>query len=723
MKTKAQSYQVLSPKQSKFTRSSNKALNPYLNLEELKLERNASKKFKARVFSYEEMEKRLPKIIYKNIKESIEGKKELNPDYAETIAEIMKEWAISMGATHYSHWFQPLTGASAEKHDSFIDWAAPGKIIEKFSGNQLIQGEPDASSFPSGGLRSTYEARGYTGWDPSSPPFIWEGGDGYTLFIPSVFFSWKGDILDSKIPLLRSDRYINEACMRLLKILNLKAEQVFSTVGLEQEYFLIDRNLHDMRPDLLVLGKTVFGSPSPKGQELQDHYFASVKDRILAFMHDFEMKALELGIPVKTRHNEVAPAQHEVACVFEKASLSIDHNIILMQLMKKTAIEHDLVCLLHEKPFQGLNGSGKHCNWSLMTDNNLNLLDPSKTPEDKYHFLILITAILNAVYEHSKLLLASIGSISNDQRLGGNEAPPAIISIYLGDEIENFLNNIEKIGIHKSSLEIMNYDFGLLSISNLSKDNTDRNRTSPLAFTGNKFEFRALGSSANPSFAVTCLNTIVADSLNKILNEIESSKEESLPKAILKVVRKYLKHSKGIRYSKDSYSDEWKQEAKSRNLVNTPNSLDAFEALKEEKTVSVFKNILTKSELEGRYLIHVENYENLLNIEVNLMYEMFHTQILPSIIQYQNELANSIIMTSQVLKETRPLHQSKLLEKITKLTDMTIYLFEELSIARDKSHPIKGLLLKIKEIRDHVDQLEQLTDWPIPKYRDLLFLI
>lgn len=508
--------------------------------------------FGSHVFTRKIMQQMLPREIYKNIINAMEGSEKIRPEYADTIAVAMKEWATALGATHYSHWFQPLTGASAEKHDSFIDWKTSDEVIEKFSGKQLLQGEPDASSFPSGGLRSTYEARGYTGWDPTSSVFVWQGGDGLTLCIPSIFFSWTGDVLDTKIPLLRSDKKINDALLRVLKLTGIPAQFVFSTLGCEQEYFVIDRGLRNLRPDIVLTGRTVFGAASPKGQELQDHYFGSVKDRILSYMQDFETAALRLGIPVKTRHNEVAPAQHEVAPVFEKSSAAVDHNILLMELMRQIAAKHQLSCLIHEKPFQGLNGSGKHCNWSLSTDTGINLLDPTETPGQSLHFLILLTAILNAVHKHSALLRASIGSAANDFRLGGHEAPPAIISVYLGGEIEKILQNIEQKGSHSDVTAKNLYDLGLMVIPDLTKDNTDRNRTSPFAFTGNKFEFRAVGSSANTAFPMTVLNAVVAESVNLMMDEIEAKLDlkkskpslQKLGEAVIPVIRKYLKSSR-----------------------------------------------------------------------------------------------------------------------------------------------------------------------------------
>ena len=676
----------------------------------------------------------------------MEGREKIKPEYADTIALAMKEWAMDLGATHYTHWFQPLTGATAEKHDAFIEWQTQDKVIEKFSGKQLLQGEPDASSFPSGGLRSTYEARGYTGWDPTSPPFLWRGGDGITLCIPSVFFSWTGDVLDSKIPLLRSDQKINQAVMRLLSLTGISASYVYSTLGLEQEYFVIDRALRNLRPDLLLAGRTVFGAMPPKGQELQDHYFASVKDRILSFMQDFEERSIELGIPVKTRHNEVAPAQHEVAPVFEKASLAIDHNILMMELMRQIAGKHNLACLLHEKPFQGLNGSGKHSNWSLSTDTEINLLDPSDTPENSAHFLILLVAILNAIHEHSTLLRASIGSAANDYRLGGHEAPPAIISVFLGGELDAVLNSIEEKGSHTRSGGKGKYDLGIFVIPELPKDYTDRNRTSPFAFTGNKFEFRAVGSSANPAFPITVLNVIVADSLNVILDEIEAkakgkklSTQQMLAEAAIPVLQKYIKKSKPIRFAGDNYSQNWVKEAAKRHLPNIKKSIEAFEVLKSEKTVSLFKGILNKHELLSRYEIMADIYFNTLNIEAKLMIEMFYTQIYPAAIKYQKALAESINAFSLVkgVKSTQIAKQSQMLNFLSKGIEDALANAEKLEKIRERSYSLSDLSKRAsafgkevseqaEKLRESVDLLETITDdslWPLPKYREILFLV
>ena len=699
--------------------------------------------FGKHVFNRKVMQQMLPREIYKNILNAMNGSEKIKPEYADTIAVAMNEWAIKLGTTHYSHWLQPLTSASAEKHDSFIDWKTSDEILEKFSGKQLLQGEPDASSFPSGGLRSTYEARGYTGWDPTSPVFVWQGGDGLTLCIPSIFFSWTGDVLDTKIPLLRSDKKINDALMRVLKAAGIQAESVYSTLGCEQEYFVIDRALKNLRPDLLLTGRTVIGADSPKEQELKDHYFGSVKDRVLSYMQDFEIAALQLGIPVKTRHNEVAPAQHEVAPVFEKSSTAVDHNILLMELMRQIAAKHQLSCLLHEKPFQGLNGSGKHCNWSLSTDTGINLLDPTETPGKSLHFLILVTAILHAVHKHAALLRAAVGSASNDYRLGGHEAPPAIISVYLGHEMEQILENIEKKGSYNKTSAKDLYDLGLLVIPDLTKDNTDRNRTSPFAFTGNKFEFRAVGSSANTAFPMTVLNAVVAESINLMMDEIDSqltAKKTSLEKlteAAIPVIRKYLKISRPIRFSGDNYSEEWKKEASKRSLPNISKSYKAFEALKSATTVEAFQGILTKQELNSRYEIALETYSHVLNIETKVIIDLFYNQVMPAASKHQLNLAESISECEDVIGKGKGLKAQKLmLKNFTQTLEEAIELAADLESKRTKA--LQSPLLKqaqafgdqiidlSEKLRALIDRLETQVDdslWPLPKYREILFLI
>lgn len=696
---------------------------------------SASQEFGSNVFSRAQMQKVLPKEVYDNVVDAMESRDKIKPEHADTVALAIKEWALSKGATHYCHWFQPLTGAAAEKHDAFIDWSKnSGEVIEKFTGNQLIQGEPDASSFPSGGLRNTYEARGYTGWDPTSPVFLWKGGNGLTLCIPTIFFSWTGEVLDEKIPLLRSDEKLNAAALRLLKLTGIKAGRVYSTLGLEQEYFVIDRSLRNLRPDLLLLGKTVYGAPSPKGQELQDHYLGSVKDRVLSFMQDFESEAIRLAIPVKTRHNEVAPAQHEVAPVFEKASLAVDHNILLMELMRHVAVRHQLSCLLHEKPFKGLNGSGKHSNWSLSTDTGINLLDPSDTPDESLHFLILLTAILSGIHRHSALLRATVGSASNDSRLGGHEAPPAIISVFLGDELETLLGRIESNTRRKEAQSKQAYDLGLLQLPHLRKDYTDRNRTSPFAFTGNKFEFRAVGALANPSFSIAVLNAIVAESLNEILDKIEAEadgKKAHGPKlweAALSVLNHYLKASKPIRYSGNNYSDEWKKEAEKRGLPNLESALDAFPAFISAATKKLFQGILTEQELKSRYEINLETYFLNVKIEVNLMLDLFKTSILPAAYVSQREWAESLSETQELLKGNAIKGQKALFAHFVSSIEKAIQAAEKLE------RLAKSVTLKnAKAIRDHMEALREAVDaieeqaddfrWPLPKYRELLFII
>lgn len=693
--------------------------------------------FGSHVFSRNVMEKMLPQKICDNVFNAMEGREKIKPEYADSIAVAMKEWAMSHGATHYTHWFQPLTGSAAEKHDSFMDWAGPTSVIEKFSGKQLLQGEPDASSFPSGGLRTTFEARGYTGWDPSSPAFIWTAGDGVTLFIPSVFYSWRGEVLDTKIPLHRSIHKLEKAVLRLMKFLGVPGNHVFPTVGMEQEYFVIDRALRNLRPDLLLGNRTVFGAPSPKGQELQDHYFGAVKDRILRYMRDFELGAAKLGIPLKTRHNEVAPAQHEVAPVYESATAALDHNLILMELMRQTAVHHDLACLLHEKPFQGLNGSGKHTNWSLSTDKGMNLLDPASYHENSFLFLMLLTAIVNAVHRHAALLRASVGSLANDFRLGGHEAPPAIISVYLGEELEQLLTQIEKGNDKAAPKAKGKVDLGIPVIPELPRDNTDRNRTSPFCFTGNKFEFRAVGSSASAAMPLTVLHTIVAESLDEMLDAMPAAVPKSrLPEYVMPVLRKHLKASKGIRFWGDNYSREWEQEAIKRKIPVIKRSLEAFQAYKTKTTYKVFEGILAPVELDSRYDILVDQYAHGLNIEANLMIDLFRAHILPAAMSYQEDVATAVLSLREALGDTQGHPQEKLLHDVTKTVDAAIEACDVLEKARDAASAFVGdkrakaysdrVVPAGEKLRGLVDHLEGIVDdalWPLPKYRELLFMV
>ncbi|MES2273012.1 MAG: glutamine synthetase III, partial [Chlamydiota bacterium] len=594
-----------------------------------------SREFGRDVFDQNLMGKRLPAQVFENLKGAMEGRGKLNSDFADQIADVFKEWAIERGATHYTHWFQPLTQGTAEKHDSFLSWGSHG-IVERFQGKDLMRGEPDASSFPTGGLRTTHQARGYTTWD-LSPPFLLEGVDGVTLYIPSLFFSWKGEALDHKIPLLRSEERLNAVGMRLLKLCGTPGTRVFSTVGIEQEYFAIDRDLYLMRPDLVAVGRTVFGSRPAKGQELEDHYFGSLNESVLAFMRDFEEGALHLGIPLKTRHNEVAPAQYEVAPLFERGLAASDHNLLLMEVMRTAAINHGLACLFHEKPFAYVNGSGKHNNWSMATDLGLNLLDPK---ENSLEFLILLTAILRAVHEHAALLRASIGSAGNDHRLGGSEAPPTILSVFLGEPLEKLIEQL----IEEKKLSVQDVRVIDLKISSLppcAADPMDRNRTSFFAFTGNKFEFRAVGAPAHSAFPLSVINAIVADSLHLILDEIgdvvkdKALSGEALFAAILPTLRKHLANSQSILFGGNNYSLEWQEEAAVRGLPNIAKSFHAFGQLIEKKSISAFAGILSEEEIHSRYEVLVERYAKVMNIEVNLMIDLFRTQILPAAFEDQ----------------------------------------------------------------------------------------
>ncbi|MBS0622232.1 MAG: glutamine synthetase III [Verrucomicrobia bacterium] len=694
-------------------------------------------RFGGLVFSLQVMQKMLPRNVYENVAAAIEGKEKIRPDHADAIAVAMKEWATALGATHFCHWFQPLTGMSAEKHDSFLHWCSADQVIEKFDGAQLIQGEPDASSFPSGGLRSTYEARGYTGWDPASFAFVWKGGDGITLFIPSVFYSWNGDVLDHKIPLLRTDQRLNAAVLRLLSHAKIEANSVYSTLGWEQEYFIIDRTLRDLRPDLMIGGRTLFGAPSPKGQELEDHYFAAIKDRVLRYMKDVEDRALELGIPLKTRHNEVAPAQHEFAAFYERSNVAVDHNLLLMELMRQRALQHDLACLLHEKPFAGVNGSGKHNNWSLATDRGVNLLDPGHTPEKSLVFLFLLTAVLQGVHRHADLLRASIGTAGNDFRLGANEAPPAVISIFLGEALERFLNDIEE-GKEGALRGKGKHDLKIPILPDLPRDNTDRNRTSSFAFTGNKFEYRAVGSSANCAVPMTVLGLAVAEALEELLAKTEKALHgdslNNFAEAALPVIRESLKGSRPIRFSGDNYSAAWALEAKKRNLPNESKSLHAFKALESPKAAKLFEGILTPRELQARFEVQVEMYAKTVFIEAKLMLEMFFTQIFPAAMRSLGEIGRAHKSAKEGGFE--PQAALEIGKRLQKAIDASGSLAQELEQLLRQAETLTGedlgvhccdqIVPKGMELRGYVDQIERLTDdslWPLPKYRELLFLV
>jgi len=689
--------------------------------------------FKERVFDTAVQELYLPSKIVQHLADVRLGKVRFESSYADAIAEAMKNWALKCGAQAYTHWFQPLTHLTAEKHDSFLAWGLEERAIDKFRGKELLFGESDASSLPSGGLRLTHEARGYTAWDPASQPFLRKSAEGLTLCIPALFYSWKGDALDHKIPLLRSDQKIKSAALRLLALCKMKATAVYSTLGAEQEYFLIDRNLFALRPDLVMANRTVFGAKPPKSQELEDHYFGPVKDRVMAFMLDFEEEALKLGIPVKSRHNEVAPAQYETAPLFEKAAVAADHNLALMEVMRQAAVKHDLVCLFHEKPFARINGSGKHNNWSLATDTGVNLLDPK---ENSLLFVTLLTAILRALHEHAGLLRASIASAGNDHRLGASEAPPSILSVFLGDELQKIVGEItqQKSFSAAASRKI---DIGLEHLSIHDADQSDRNRTSFFAFTGNKFEFRAVGASASCAFPISILNAIVADSLELILDEIDDvlkDKKECTLEMALPVLRKHLISASPVLFEGNAYSEDWHNEAEKRGLLNIRRSFHSFDQLTKQKSIRVLEGVMSEAEVHSRFEIFVEQYAKTMAIESDVMIEMFQTQILPAV---QQDLYRrfSLLQAGGAVGISSSL-QKKLAEKMSALLDEGIELKEQIALFKEQSIDMgweakakvycELVAPKMDELRKRVDELEGLVEddlWPLPKYREMLFHI
>lgn len=692
------------------------------------------------VFDKKKMKDYLSKEVYEKLINSINQGDLINQEDANQIATAMKLWAMSKGATHYTHWFQPLTGSTAEKHDSFFEPSGDG-AIEKFAGSALVQQEPDASSFPNGGIRNTFEARGYTAWDPSSPAFIMENKSGKTLCIPTVFVSYTGEALDFKAPMLKAVAAIDKAATEVCQYFDKNITKVNASLGIEQEYFLVDLSLYNARPDLVMTGRTLFGHMSAKGQQLEDHYFGSIPERVQSFMVDFENESLKLGIPLKTRHNEVAPMQFECAPIYEEINLAIDHNQLLMDVMEKVARRHNFKVLLHEKPYAGINGSGKHNNWSLITDTGKNLLAPGKTPKNNLMFLAFFVNTIKAVSEHADLLRASIASVSNDHRLGANEAPPAIISIFLGQQLNEVLDEIESSKVSKKVKEEPTMWLGIPKIPNILLDNTDRNRTSPFAFTGNKFELRAVGSSANSSASMTVLNTIVADQLVKFKAEVDKliKKGEKKDLALVNVIRKYIKESKSIRFEGNGYSLEWEKEAEKRGLSNiktTPKSLDAYISA---KTVELFANhkVFTERELHARHEIMLESFFKKLQIEARVMGEMVNSMIIPSAITYQNELIKNVKGLKEIglgneateiplriinklshhLAALKNGIDNMLLErkKVNEMGDS-----REKAVAYDEN--IKSFF---EDIRYHTDKLEQIVDdssWPLPKFRELLFL-
>ena len=601
------------------------------------------------VFNDKVMRSKLPKDMYKALKKTIENGTHLELDVANSVAVAMKEWATENGATHYTHWFQPMTNVTAEKHDSFISPTGDGQVIMDFSGKELVKGEPDASSFPSGGLRATFEARGYTAWDPTSPAFIKDK----TLYIPTAFCSYSGEALDKKTPLLRSMDVLNKEAVRILHILgNKEVRHIDTTVGPEQEYFLVDKDLYKKRKDLIFCGRTLLGASAPKGQEMEDHYFGALKPRVAAYMHDLDEELWKLGIPAKTKHNEVAPAQHELAPVFDTTNVAVDHNQLTMEIMKKVADKHNMVCLLHEKPFEGINGSGKHNNWSMNTNTGVNLLDPGKTPAENTQFLVFLVAVIKAVDDYADLLRVSVASAGNDHRLGANEAPPAIVSIFLGDELTDVLKSIENDTFF-SNKHAVQMDIGAKVLPHFIKDTTDRNRTSPFAFTGNKFEFRMLGSAASVANPNIVLNTAVAEVLAEFSAALKDVPEEEMESAVHALLKKTIEEHKRIIFNGNGYTDEWLEEAEKRGLYNLKTTPDALPHFIAEKNIELFTKhgIFTKEELFSRYEIWLENYYKTINIESNTLAEMIQKQVIPSVYTYVEKLADTAAAKKSVVAD------------------------------------------------------------------------
>lgn len=691
-------------------------------------------------FGLAQMREKLPREAYQGLVRTLENGKRLEKDTADAIATVVKEWSVAHGASHFCHWFQPMTGLTAEKHDSFISIQHTNhselRVIERFSGNQLIQGEPDASSFPSGGMRSTFEARGYTAWDPTSPIFIYEEEGAKTLCIPTVFFGYHGQALDNKTPLLRSIEALNrEACDFLKLVGDVDAKRVTATLGAEQEYFLIDKNLVAMRPDIIMAGRTLLGAPSVRGQQLEDHYFGSIPSRIKNYMSEVEMELYKLGIPVKTRHNEVAPSQFELAPIFEDANISSDHNSLAMEVLKRTALKHGLVCLLHEKPFAEINGNGKHCNWSMSNDKGENLLEPGKTPHQNLRFLAVLSVVLNAVYEHADMLRCTIASPGNDHRLGANEAPPAIISVFVGSLLNQILEDIEA-GKTATTEEGASLDLGLEKIPKISKDYTDRNRTSPFAFTGNKFEFRAVGSSNVVSVPVCVLNAAVADSFKKANSRLKAllSEKTNRNEAVFELIKEFVTRSKNIRFEGNNYSDEWAAEAEKRGLPLYPSSAEALLVYQDPKANAFLKEmkILNEDELQSRFHVAVERYVKTLDIEIRTLCELVSTYVVPAVEKHLRTLYNTNNgVTSKSLKSIhteRVEASEKILEAILKGIDETKEVIKELESDSSETDKMAFLAAKGKKVAEDLraaaDSAETIISddlWPLPKYREMLF--
>lgn len=696
---------------------------------------NVTEIFGENVFSDKVMQERLPKKIYKELRKTIDEGKELDPAVADVVAEAMKNWAVDKGATHYTHIFQPLTGVTAEKHDSFI--TAPrgdGTILMEFSGKELIKGEPDASSFPSGGLRATFEARGYTAWDCTSPAYVREDAAGAILCIPTAFCSYTGEALDKKTPLLRSMQAINDQAIRLLKLFgNTTSKKVTACVGPEQEYFLVDKQKYLQRKDLIFTGRTLFGAMPPKGQELDDHYFGTIRQRVASYMKDVNEELWKLGVSSKTQHNEVAPAQHELAPIYAEANVAVDHNQIVMKVLKKAACQHGLQCLLHEKPFAGVNGSGKHNNWSITTDDGINLLEPGKTPHENIQFLLVLTCILKAVDKHADLLRESAADVGNDHRLGANEAPPAIISVFLGEQLEDVLEQLISTGMATKSIRGEVLHTGVKTLPDFRKDATDRNRTSPFAFTGNKFEFRMVGSRDSIASPNIVLNTIVAEAFAEACEILENAKDFDI--AVHDLIKEYATTHQRIVFNGNGYSDEWVEEAKRRGLPNIKSMVDAIPALVSDKAIELFAKfgVFTRAELVSRVEIQYEAYAKAINIEAKTMIDIAGKQILPAVIHYTKELADTIISVKEAGSKANV--QSRLLAKtsdlleaaenaLDKLSEVTLNAAQKAEGEEQARYFHDAVMPAMDALRAPVDQLEMIVNkelWPMPSYGDLIF--
>jgi glutamine synthetase len=700
-------------------------------------QRRATEEFGSRTFNEEVQRARLPKDIFRALRRAIAHGEPIEPQVADIVASALKDWAVEHGATHYTHWFQPMTGITAEKHDSFLNPTSDGRAVAEFSGKELVRGEPDASSFPSGGMRSTFEARGYTMWDPTSPPWLLVTEAGTTLVIPTAFVSWTGDALDKKTPLLRSMDALSKQAVRILRLFGSKSQRVHATCGPEQEYFLIDRQFYFNRPDLINAGRTLFGARPPKGQEMEDHYFGAIPDRVLAFMMEVERELYRVGVPVKTRHNEVAPGQFEVAPIFENANVATDHQMMTMEMLKRMAPKFGLACLLHEKPFAGVNGSGKHVNWSLSDELGTNLLNPGETPHDNIQFLVFCAAMLRAVNKFQGLLRFSIASAGNDHRLGANEAPPAIISMFLGDQLTDIFQQIEKAGSAKSTKSGGILDIGVSVLPKLPRDAGDRNRTSPFAFTGNKFEFRAVSSNQSIARPIMVLNVAVSEALDYCATELEKSLKEGkkLQAAVKALLVKLVKENKRIIFNGNGYSEEWQKEAEKRGLLNHRTSADAYAEILKPDVFKTFEKygVLKERELRARYDVAVEQYNKTINIEAQLMVLMANRYILPAAYEYQGALAQSVAAVKAAgatAKEAR-----RTLDNLCRLTDECKIRVDNLQELLDQAHadtPEKHMKFFRDKVVPAMDRLREAGDslecivphatWPLPTYREMLFI-